>query len=182
MQLANRCDTGGDVNVTDEDGETPLYTVENVETAQFLVNHGAAPAWQNHEGLTPADFLREDFPSVATYLNSLTASIATDTPDNISNPMVRPSQHSQEAASERLTSSLMDQLRDIVQRGEELGDSSHGEEELRRVVRGAVLEGMVTGYSMANNGDDIGMSGRNLRNGDADSAKRRRLDEPDGQL
>ena len=50
-RLAKRCDTGGDVNVTDEDGETPLYTVENIETAQFLVNHGADPAWRNHEGL-----------------------------------------------------------------------------------------------------------------------------------
>lgn len=49
---ANHCDKGGDVNVTDEDGETPLYTVENIETAQFLVNHGADPAWKNHEGLT----------------------------------------------------------------------------------------------------------------------------------
>ena len=115
---------------------------------------------------------------MATYLDSLTASLATDTPapDNMSN--VQLSQHSQEAASERLASSLMNQLRDIAQKGEEVGDGSHGEAELRRVVRGAVLEGMVIGYSMANNGDDdIG----SLRNGDADSAKRRRLDKPDGQ-
>jgi len=156
--------------------------VENIETARFLVNHGANPAWENHEGLTPADFLREDFPRVATFLDSLTASLATDAPD-ISNPMVQPSQHSQEAASERLTSSLMTQLSDIVQRGEEVGDGSHGEEELRRVVRGAVLEGVVTGYSMTNNGDDdIGMCGGSLRNGDADPGKRRRLDKPGGQL
>jgi len=120
---------------------------------------------------------------VATYLDSLTASPAADTPEkceiNISNPMVQLSQHSQEAVSERLTSSLMNQLGDIAQKGEEVGDGSRGEEELRRVVRGAVLEGMVTGYSMAN-GD--GMCGGSLRNGDADSAKRRRLDKPDGQL
>lgn len=121
---------------------------------------------------------------MATYLDSLTASLDTDTPDkkcehDISNPMAQPSQHSQEAASERLTSSLMNQLRDIAQNGEEVGDDSHGEEELRRVVRDAVLEGMATGYSMANGDDDIGMGGGSLRNGDADSAKRRRLDTPD---
>ena len=77
----------------------------------------------------------------------------------------------------------MNRLRDIVQSGEEVEDGSHGEEELRRVVRGAVLEGMATGYSMANDGnDDIGMRGGSLRNGDADSPKRRRLDKPDEQL
>lgn len=92
--------------------------------------------------------------------------------------MVQPSQHSQEAASERLTSSLMNQLRDIAQNGEEVGNGSHGEEELRRVVRDAVLEGMTTGYSMANGDDDIEVGGR-LRNGDADSTKRRRLDTSD---
>jgi hypothetical protein len=43
---------GGNVNVTDEDGDTPLYTVENIETACFLVNNGADPTWQNNEGLT----------------------------------------------------------------------------------------------------------------------------------
>lgn len=120
---------------------------------------------------------------MATYLDSLTASLDTDSPDkkcehDISNRMVQPSQHSQEAASERLTSSLMNQLRDIAQNGEEVGNGSHGEEELRRVVRDAVLEGMTTGYSMANGDDDIEMGGR-LRNGDADSAKRRRLDTSD---
>jgi hypothetical protein len=93
--------------------------------------------------------------------------------------MVQPSQHSQEAASERLTSSFMNQLRDIAQNGEEVGDGSRGEEVLRRVVRDAVLEGMATGYSMANGDDNVGMDGGSLRNGDADSAKRRRLDTPD---
>jgi hypothetical protein len=43
---------GGNVNVTDEDGDTPLYTVENIETARFLVDNGADPAWLNNEGLT----------------------------------------------------------------------------------------------------------------------------------
>ena len=43
---------GGDANVTDEDGDTPLYVVENVETARFLVERGAIVARQNHEGLS----------------------------------------------------------------------------------------------------------------------------------
>ena len=44
--------SGGDVNVTDEDGDTPLYTVENVETATWLVQHGAAVNRQNSEGIS----------------------------------------------------------------------------------------------------------------------------------
>lgn len=43
---------GGDVNVTDDDGDTPLYTVENVETARFLVDNGAIVNRQNLEGVS----------------------------------------------------------------------------------------------------------------------------------
>ena len=44
--------TGGDVNITDEDGDTPLYVVENVETARYLVEHGATINRRNHEDMT----------------------------------------------------------------------------------------------------------------------------------
>lgn len=44
--------TGGDVNLTDEEGDTPLYTVEDIETAQFLVQHGAAIDHRNAEGVS----------------------------------------------------------------------------------------------------------------------------------
>ena len=40
------------MNVTDEDGDTPLYVVENIETARFLVEHGATVARQNAEGIS----------------------------------------------------------------------------------------------------------------------------------
>ena len=45
-----QCALGGDVNITDEDGDTPLYVVENVETARFLVQHGAVVNHRNVEG------------------------------------------------------------------------------------------------------------------------------------
>ena len=44
--------TGGNVNITDDDGDTPLYVVENTETARFLVNNGAIVDRQNNEGIS----------------------------------------------------------------------------------------------------------------------------------
>lgn len=40
------------MNVTDDDGDTPIYTVENVETATWLVQHGAIVERQNSEGIS----------------------------------------------------------------------------------------------------------------------------------
>jgi hypothetical protein len=40
------------VNIADSDGDTPLYTVENLETARFLVQHGAVVARHNNEGIS----------------------------------------------------------------------------------------------------------------------------------
>jgi len=65
----------------------------------------------------------------------------------------------------------MNRLSDLVEKGQEVEDGSHEEEELRRVVCGVVLEGMVTGYSMATEGEG------SQNEEEADSAKRRRLDK-----
>ena len=48
--------TGGNVNITDDDGDTPLYTVENIETARFLVEHGAVVEHRNNEGVSVSLF------------------------------------------------------------------------------------------------------------------------------
>jgi uncharacterized protein len=155
--------------VSDEDGDTPLYTVENIETARFLVDNGADLMWRNDDGLTvcqplvihtpllrlcqPAASLEEDFPQVADFLNSLTATLTNSLdgePENRDSSQ-QLSQGSQEAASERLTSSLMNQLGDLAQ-NEPIGDESRGDEELRQVVGHAVLESLVPGYTLTNIG------------------------------
>lgn len=43
---------GGDVNITDDDGETPLFVVESVNLARLLIELGANPRHTSAEGLT----------------------------------------------------------------------------------------------------------------------------------
>lgn len=43
---------GGDINILDEEGETPLFTVETMEAAEFLVEHGAEVGLRNNDGQT----------------------------------------------------------------------------------------------------------------------------------
>jgi uncharacterized protein len=120
---------------------------------------------------------------VAGYLNSVTATDSRHAPheNSISIPVEQPSQHSQEAASERLTSLLIGQLDEIAKREGEAGDEGEREEALRQAVSRAVVESMVTGYTMAS-GDDLETHDRDSQNGGVDSTKRRRIDKPDGQV
>ena len=43
---------GGDINITDDDGETPLFVVENVSMARLIVELGGNPNHRNQEGMT----------------------------------------------------------------------------------------------------------------------------------
>ena len=60
-----------DVNIKDEDSETPLFVTETVEAAQTLVEElGADPTVRNEEGTTAEEKIRTegDYPTVAAYL------------------------------------------------------------------------------------------------------------------
>ncbi|KAH9819012.1 ankyrin repeat-containing domain protein [Melampsora americana] len=63
---------GGDINITDEDGDTPLFSVEDLETAKHVIELGGNPTHLNQSGLTAADHLEEDFPEISNYLRTLT--------------------------------------------------------------------------------------------------------------
>lgn len=43
---------GGDTNVTDSDGDTPLFAVESIEAAKWLIDHGAQIQRVNTEGVS----------------------------------------------------------------------------------------------------------------------------------
>ena len=60
-----------DVNIKDEDAETPLFVVETVEAAHLLiVELGADPTIKNEESMTAEDKIREegDFTTIADFL------------------------------------------------------------------------------------------------------------------
>jgi ankyrin repeat protein len=65
---------GGDINVQDTEGDTPLHHVEDSNTSKLLVEKYKAD-WKikNHDGQIPADYVEEDgdFPEVVQYLRSL---------------------------------------------------------------------------------------------------------------
>ena len=181
---------GGDVNVTDEDGDTPLYVVENVETARFLVERGAVINRQNSEGLSvraitlnddvivgshrpqPAQYLEdEEFPAVAAYLRSVGGDAAGNGATTSTEAHEQPSQHAQNVASENLTSSLLLSVQDVIRRAQAEGREVP-EEELRQIVGRAVIEGVITGYGMG--ADAAGHDGPEERDGD--DAKRPRME------
>ncbi|KAG2017901.1 ankyrin repeat domain-containing protein 50, variant 2 [Coprinopsis cinerea AmutBmut pab1-1] len=162
---------GGDVNVTDDDGDTPLYTVENVETARYLVERGAVVDRRNLEGVSPIEYLSDDFEEVAAYLQT-----KSSLPPPSSQPSsTNPSQHAQDAASEQLTSELMASVHEIMQRGEQ--DGCDVDSQLAQAVTRAVLGGVEAGYQLADGTTDSERQRNQAPTAeDTSSTKRPRID------
>ncbi|KAK6544398.1 hypothetical protein TWF694_001094 [Orbilia ellipsospora] len=67
---------GGDINIRDDDGDTPLFTAETVEVAKCIVEElGGDWTCSNDEGVTAVEAIEADdtYPLVAAYLRSLTS-------------------------------------------------------------------------------------------------------------
>jgi uncharacterized protein len=45
-------DHGADINIRDNDGDTPLYVVETIQLAQYLLERGALLDTVNEEGIS----------------------------------------------------------------------------------------------------------------------------------
>lgn len=65
---------GGNVNLQDHDGDTPIFVAENRGMCALLIKLGADVNHRNHEGRTVLEHAREedDFPDIVAYLQGIT--------------------------------------------------------------------------------------------------------------
>ena len=124
----------------------------------------------------PIEHLEEDFPAVAAYLRSISIPDQGQPRDDQQNVHEQPSQHTQNAASEYLTSELISAVQGIMERSEREGTDP--DEELRAVVGRTVIGGVATGFDLSEAANDT------RREDDGhDGTKRPRTDDgPDKSL
>ncbi|WVR05281.1 hypothetical protein IAU60_002293 [Kwoniella sp. DSM 27419] len=138
----------GDPNVTDDDGETPLFVVESLEVAQFLVERGCDPTMENEEGMTAADSLEEDQPEITAWLQSLnpqSASAGADVTgaEGEGEGAGQISQLALDNFTSEQSSALMVEAQRIMAECAETGEDP--DERLRAVVEAAVAQGLAFG-------------------------------------
>lgn len=141
---------GGDINIQDNEGDTPLHHVEDVETARLMVEQLKADyKITNNEGQTPAEYIEEDdeFPEVVAYLRSLAHDGPTEgsesvllllpVPGTIDGHEIRYTMQNEPA--EPLSEEDQEERRKKI---ELILNSENPEEALRELVTTAVREGM----------------------------------------
>ncbi|CAG7852540.1 SubName: Full=Uncharacterized protein {ECO:0000313/EMBL:CCA71894.1} [Serendipita indica DSM 11827] len=149
---------GGDVNVEDEDGDTPLYTAESLDVAKWLVDHGAIINRVNNEGISvrshlsnfdlhhishntqPAQHLLDDYPAIAHYLSPELAQTGEE------EDVEGPSEYAQEQLSEELTNRMMKAVEEIMARA--AAEGRDPEDELAALVEKTVLESLDAGEGL----------------------------------
>ncbi|WFD40460.1 uncharacterized protein MJAP1_003446 [Malassezia japonica] len=148
------------VNVTDDDGETPLFFCEDVPTAKLLVDEFHADASRkNHEGLTAAEnALVNEREAVAEYLRSVTGEEATPRSELLARVG---EQDEDEEAEERLEAAedeedaddqdldekadqLMAHVEEIMRESEANGTDPS--DKLREVVGASLMKQIMEGY------------------------------------
>ncbi|KAI5800102.1 ankyrin repeat protein [Geopyxis carbonaria] len=147
----------GDPNITDNDGDTPLFTVETVEAARCLVEElGADPNHRNTAGLTvfsqAAEAIEEDgqFPLVVAYIRQNQLSPISDSNGTNSSNLPGPPRDVEVNLSTVWDTSgtvppIDQELRRRIEELAERGDfeSEETQRELRELVTGAVRDHLV---------------------------------------
>ncbi|KAI9638308.1 ankyrin repeat-containing domain protein [Dioszegia hungarica] len=126
---------GGDINIPDAEGETPLFTVEGVEAARWLVDHGADVAAENDDGQTAADYLEDDHPEIAAYLRSMPSGGVPPAADGAAAVDARAERIADMEADE-----LMLEAQAIMEEAQRTGEDPEGR--LRGIVEQAVNRGI----------------------------------------
>lgn len=123
---------GGNINVEDFDGDTPLFVVETPEVAKFLIEKGADASHRNHEGATPvSNAVSEGWRDVAEEIAKATGETlpAEDEEDsNMAHVAVGDDEHD---------SAFMRQVEAVMQQTEQ--DGVNRDDQLRGLVAQMVM-------------------------------------------
>ncbi|GAA5933954.1 ankyrin repeat domain-containing protein [Sporobolomyces koalae] len=139
-------DKGGNINITDDDGDTPLFVVEHVGMARLIVELGGNPSHRNEEGLSAAQALQEEHPHIAVFLRTIAGSATSGTESAAT-------EEADDASLDEPTDELMTAVRNIMeasQRGElsEQETDDKLREVVEQIVGDQVEAGKAIGESM----------------------------------
>ncbi|CAH2351481.1 ankyrin repeat-containing protein [[Candida] railenensis] len=158
--------SGGDINIQDNEGDTPLHHVEDLQVAKALIEEFQAD-WKlkNGDGQTPGEYIQEEdeFPELAIYLKSLAhdqpTAIGSKSEPSLIESLPAPGVIDGHQISYSMKNELQGDEIDINLMGDEerrkkmedILNSENPEEGLRELVQNAVAEGM----AKYNNGNEL---------------------------
>ncbi|EIW69686.1 hypothetical protein TREMEDRAFT_30739 [Tremella mesenterica DSM 1558] len=170
---------GGDINLVDGDGDTPLFGVETVSFAEAMIDRGADPLHMNNEGLRADEALEDSDPEIASFLRALPIIQVLTQPfipiDQIPNENIAPMLDerilngqilfgSNQFVSAERTTAFLERTQRILQESEEQGVEP--DQRLLEEVEMAMREAVDYGRDMA---------GREGMNGHATEEERKRI-------
>lgn len=142
---------GGDINIQDTEGDTPLHHVEDLDVAKVLVEEFKADAGiKNADGLTAAQYIEQEdeFPDIAAYLRQQSGELLENLPEKHAHGDVSLPDGLDLPDGQKLRYSLEDvndnQPMDEDRRKqlEAIANSDNPEAALRELVTSAVREGL----------------------------------------
>ncbi|KAJ2841813.1 hypothetical protein J3B02_005771, partial [Coemansia erecta] len=126
-------ENGGNVNITDPDGDTPLHICENKECAALLLEHGSDPSIENLEGLTPVHTTLENEATEVTEMLCKCLGIPVPKLGEVRDP------EDADAPNDTITDAKLEELSNwLLQNAEENSDAD--EDALCEMVTNFVLE------------------------------------------
>ena len=181
---------GGDINIQDNDGDTPLHHCENLEIIKLLINkYNADYKIKNNEGLNVKEYFIDEgeFPDIIAFLQSLDGESGSNTNDNNTSVINQGQDRLVLPNGEEIKAFLSDNIDSVTGNIDDINDNTpemiERRKEVERILsntdlseieRDEQLRNYVLNIVSSNMGklrDDL--SGGSVDNGDNSSNKRR---------